>query len=227
MSMKFLPLVGALAIASPAFAITVNMTDFTFTPPSVVTVNDSTDTANNYGGVAGQFSGTMPSADGGSARSASATAGASFTAYCVELSQNFAFGVDYDYTMVSGLSYFGAEKASDLSRLFFAAQDFVVDGITSSALQAAIWEIVYEDASSYDLGSGTFTGSGNAGAFATVNSFLENLDSYSDAYYQLGVLVNGQRQNFVVPTPVPEPGTWALMAAGLGALGFVARRRKA
>jgi PEP-CTERM motif len=227
MSMKYLPLVGALAIAGPAFGITVNMTDFTYTPPSVVTVNDANNAANNYGGVAGQFSGAMGSAAGSAARSASATAGASFTAYCVELSQNFAFGVTYDYTMVSGVSYFGADKASDLSRLFFAAQGFVVDGITSAALQAAIWEVVYETGASYDLGSGSFTGSGNAGAFATVNSFLENLDSYSDAYYQLGVLVNAQRQNFVVPTPVPEPGTWALMAAGLGALGFMARRRKA
>jgi PEP-CTERM motif len=227
MSMKYLPLVGVLAIASPAFGITVNMTDFTFTPPSVVTVNDANDAANNYGGVAGQFSGAMGSAGNRTGRTASASASTSFTAYCVELSQNFAFSVDYDYTMVSGLSYFGADKASDLSRLFFAAQNFVVDGITSAALQAAVWEIVYEDASSYDLGSGTFTGSGNASAFATVNSFLTKLDSYSDAYYQLGVLVNGQRQNFVVPTPVPEPGTWALMAAGLGALGFIARRRKA
>ncbi len=30
----------------------------------------------------------------------------------------------------------------------------------------------------------------------------------------------------VVTTPVPEPETYALMLAGLGAMGFIARRRR-
>lgn len=35
-----------------------------------------------------------------------------------------------------------------------------------------------------------------------------------------------EASNFSVTTPVPEPETYALMLAGLGMLGFIARRRK-
>ena len=38
-------------------------------------------------------------------------------------------------------------------------------------------------------------------------------------------LVNGQSESFVT-TPIPEPSTYALMLAGLGLVGFMARRRR-
>jgi hypothetical protein len=39
-------------------------------------------------------------------------------------------------------------------------------------------------------------------------------------------VLTGQDHAFVLTTPVPEPETYAMMLAGLGLLGVVARRRK-
>src|SRR5690606_41930251 len=36
---------------------------------------------------------------------------------------------------------------------------------------------------------------------------------------------NGQTRGFLL-TPVPEPGTWALLLGGLGLVGWTARRRR-
>ena len=58
---------------------------------------------------------------------------------------------------------------------------------------------------------------------------------YSSGIYQLllgfndGLVADGDFDDMVVGlsiTPVPEPETYALMLAGIGAIGFVARRRR-
>ena len=36
----------------------------------------------------------------------------------------------------------------------------------------------------------------------------------------------GAGQFTLAVTPIPEPGTWAMLAAGLGVLGFISRRRR-
>lgn len=236
MKLKYLPLVGALTMTAPAFAISVNMTDFSFTGPRDVTATDSA-TGFSFSGEAGRFNGTL--ADGASpaarfgptASDASASASASFTAYCAELTQSFNFNVNYEYQWVSGDAYFGAARAANLSRLFTAADQagFVVDSVTSSAMQAAIWEIIYETASSFNLLTGTFTSSPEnpsyQTAFTTVNGFLLNLGSFG-TNFKIEALTNATAQDFLVATPVPEPGTWALLVGGLGVVGLMARRRK-
>ncbi len=67
-----------------------------------------------------------------------------------------------------------------------------------------------------DQGSLTFVGfQASAGEyFTSVQWFGENATGVTDV--QLGIT-----------TAVPEPETYAMMLAGLGLLGFAARRRKA
>ena len=236
MNMKLAYVAGAMVMTGPAFGITVNFTDFTFGSPAIGVAVSGNQT---YNGQAGEFKGFLggsPSANAVAVADAEnmnipapfSTGGTSFTAYCAELTQNFSFGVDYSYGQATGSAYFGAQKAADLSRLFTGAAGFVTNKSTSGAFQAAIWEIIYEPGSSYDLSSGAFKAAAlnllDVPSFTFINSVLTNLGSYG-ANYQIDVLTNPDTQDFLVGT-IPEPGTWALLVAGLGVIGVVSRRRK-
>lgn len=233
MNSKFVPLLGLLAVAPSAFAITVNVTDFSYSDPATVSITDSANAADNYNGRAGQFFGNListppPAATSPALTSTSAFAPNSFTAYCAELTQTFEFGVSYEYQFATGPSYFGTQKANDLSRLFTAFGASVIDSATSAAMQAGIWEIIYQQGVAYDLTAGNFQITPNdpsdAAAFRAVNSVLKNLSSYG-ASYNINVLTSPVAQDFVVGS-IPEPGTWALLVGGLGVIGLMARRRK-
>ena len=226
---KCLPLLGALVLAAPASAITINMSDFTFGAPATVTMF-GTDGSPSYEGSAGQFVGDVvdPAAATASLRlNVAQAAPASFVAWCAEITQTFSFGVTYEYEPASGASYFGGAKATDLSRLFTAAQGFVVDRFTSAAMQAGIWEVIYERGPSFSLTGGTFKGAPDEAAgqkaFDVVNGFLLNLGGYGAAA-RIDVLTNGEHQDFLVAT-IPEPETWMLLGAGLGVIGLLRRRR--
>ena len=230
MLQKFLPLFGALLLAGPASAITINMTDFTFGAPASVDMEGS-DGSPSYEGSAGEFTGGV--AEGLAATASlrldlAQAAPGSFVAWCAELTQTFSFGVTYEYQQVSGVSYFGATKAADLSRLFTAAQGFVVDKFTSAAMQAGIWEIIYEHGPSFSLTGGTFKGApaeaAGQGAFNVIDGFLMNLGAYG-ADARIDVLQNGEHQDFLVAT-IPEPETWMLLGMGLGVVGLLRRRRR-
>lgn len=199
--------------ASHASAETVRMSGFTFGSAQTLTVGSP-----NYTGSAGEFSGTLN--------------GKSFMTFCTDLSQSFNFNTTYtDYSIVSGVTAWGAQKSLDLDRAFsaFAANSFPSDAVSSAVAQAVVWEIIYEaPGAAYSFNSGAFHAS--SGDHATqselnlVNTLFSSLSSQAITVHA-NKLFSPNEQDFVVLTPVPEPSTYALMFGGLVGIGFFARRR--
>lgn len=147
------------------------------------------------------------------------------------------------------LGALGIESAMDL-RIVLNATEPAGNSLTISSLRVSFYEasgtgfVAFQLASPVELAS-TLTGVGNAGfvfgldaAQATAaNSFFAN-SSTALADFRVGLsaalndATGGPETFFVVdsaalvPSPVPEPSTWVLTLAGLGAIGFVVRQRR-
>lgn len=155
-------------------------------------------------------------------------------AYCVDIFQS-ASSTAQNYTLVDGITHFGAEKAADLGRLFTSFDAW--NGSTSvtaqetAALQIAVWEIVNETARSasrlqLDLASGNFKITAAAtGTVALAQGWLNGLAGANN-WYQVSAYENASYQDYLVLNKVPEPGSLALVLGALGSMGLVARRRK-
>jgi hypothetical protein len=153
--------------------------------------------------------------------------------------------------LTDGSGFFGDTFAMNNNGAMFADHfTFSVNGTTSSNFDAIISSISrtadtgldISGLSLYRVGGGTGTGgtmgdtlvktgtSVNSGAMDVWSLSSDNLAAGN--YYVLvsGNLVSDTSASFggaVMLAPVPEPETYGMMLAGLGVLGFLARRRKA
>ena len=195
--------------ASQAQAETVVINGFTFNPASSLNVS-----VPSYSGQAGQFTGTLDSN--------------SFVTYCTDLSQELSFGVPMTYSVVDGVTAWGATKSADLDRALsaFAAAGYPSNAATSAAAQAIVWEILFETGPSYDFNAGSFQATS---PYAPTQSALNSINwpglPFEPITLHADQLYSREHQDLLVITQVPEPSTYALMFAGLAGIGFVARRR--
>ena len=182
------------------------------------------------GSVAATFSVTAPNAGAsgntlaGGFKSSLDGGATSFTTYCVDLYQFI--GTSSNYTLVPGATHFVAPHASanaDLGKLY-SFHSLVHSATSEAAFQLAVWEIAFETSGFYNLGAGTAKFTSSAAVTALATSWLTSLPATSA--FNVRVLESATRQDLVFATPaVPEPSTYALMAAGLLSAVFVARRR--
>ena len=95
----------------------------------------------------------------------------------------------------------------------------------AAAFQLAVWEFTQE-ASTFGTQTGTFRSTGPSAVTTLADSYVAAALGYTGtSSYKITKLTSADYQDLVVAAPVPEPESYALFLAGLGAIGLIARRR--
>lgn len=158
-----------------------------------------------------------------------ATAGGTFQAWCVDIFSRMASSTNYTFTTGAALApLYTSTQITALERLASNNLASVTSNPTNSAaFQLAVWEIVNERSGTYNVSVGSGNFYADSAAAGAANSMLNNLGSAAPTMI-LSVWKESTypTQDLAVFAPVPEPQTYAMMLAGLGLMGFVARRRQ-
>jgi hypothetical protein len=157
---------------------------------------------------------------------------ASFLTFCVDIFHTLHVPATFDIQPIGTLIP-DATKQSRLLTLMGNADAVIAHAsnktLATAAIQLATWEIVNENTSSYGFSTGTFRSSGgnSDAARSLALSYLDDITGGVWGTPQSGSLklfYSATSQSQVL-TAVPEPATWAMMIAGFGLVGGIARRR--
>ena len=208
MKIRHALLASAIALASslPAAAATVRLTAFAYSPATSVTVSSP-----NYTGRAGQFVGTLDNQ--------------AFQTFCMDLLQNFSFNTTYTYSVVDGVTAWGASRSNAIDKVFSyaIANNLPSNAPTSATVQSALWEVLYETNPGYGFASGSFRASSSGLTQAALNAWDWNAVMSTQITHHASQLFHPQRQDFALVSRVPEPASVAML--GLGMLGVLSLAR--
>lgn len=156
--------------------------------------------------------------------------GSSFAAYCLDPFTPLNLPGVYNYSDTTLDSVARLFAVTGFNGLNYAT-DAVVTNTQQAALQLAIWEASKDGLSGFDLDSGLFSLTAVPSATkALANQYLTQAAGLaSGSYYsQVRVFTSAEtRGNQPLVTTVPEPSTYAMLAACLGVIGLVMRRKSA
>lgn len=153
-----------------------------------------------------------------------------FIAWCLDLggvlaSNSVYSATDDPFSNSNGVSLPARDRIDD----FFQDIDVIAESNAStsrsSAVQIALWEILYDD--DYNLGTGVFQTTGGSTSIAQgLLDFAKNNDLARTMKVTYLEAENGARQNLVTISPVPLPAAGFLLLGGLGGLTLLRKRRK-
>ena len=178
-----------------------------------------------------------------------------FQSFCVDIFHDFNFGsqsVSYDYAPTQNPSGLSSASLLNLGRLYTMYGSNISStsssNLNETAFQLAIWAIVNDgnainSTGNFNIKSGQpisfsdYTYGTPSGSIDLAQQWLNNLANATSSYNAQFLMLKPNQyqgtpgtgsQDVVYFTPasaVPEPQTYAMLLAGLGLVGFLARRR--
>jgi hypothetical protein len=223
--MDRLSLTASTAAALLAFAF----------PVAASTVTQQASDVFNGNGSAGAtitYNGSSRGVQAGGFALDSADLGGNFVGWCLDILHNLTLASNYEVTTQPFLGVLIPDSVLDnIEALFntaYAGLTLSDDG-QSAGFQLALWELLYETDTQFDVTQGIFHASSSTAAINAATGFLAGLGGPVTGNYNLTYLQSADRrvrsQNLVSASAVPLPAAGLLLLAAIGGLG-VTRRRK-